>query len=164
MQGIAKFHRSTQGKRLHRNLARTLATRITHGNNGTSLSLRPDRATAREMLKTISSYSTHILIESDWASQPELSESLDQYVFEQYAIPCILGIEKKLLGWCEDYDIEKEELSEDEIELLLRLCPQNERRKAFNDTDAILAESFPSYFDTYGITQAVQKAIKGVKS
>lgn len=156
MAGIKAFHKSTKGKRMHRNLARTLATRTAITRDDTRLRLRPDRDTAREMLKTVSSYKTHILIEEDWATRKELTEALDQSLFEGYALPIIHAIEGAIMA-----DVENFDLNEEQLELLFRLCAQKDLSNAFEQAGSPLPETFDNYYDSFAITEAVAITLKG---
>lgn len=156
MAGIKKFHRSTAGKQMHRKLARILATRTSLTKDRKSLRLRPDRDTAREVLKIVSSYKTHILIEECWSKNDDLTERLDQYVFESYYLDVIHGIEETLLSNPDAFI-----LTEEQIEVLFRLCSQRALINAFEQAQTSLPESFDNYYDSLGITNVVVEAYKG---
>ena len=127
LRGIRKFHSSVRGKRLHRALGRFLATRIFRPK------LKPLHqryesldAVQFEALKALSSYRTHLYIEGDYW-QP-LEEEADLFSLLEYAIPLLNEIEVKL------YNDSDAELSEDEMELLLRLVDDKELCKSISET------------------------------
>lgn len=117
MTGIHKFHRSVKGKKFHRSLGRFIATRIIEPQRVNSLvSLRA------ESLKAISSLRTHLYIESEFYMPFE--ESANFLIFFEYAVPVLAGIEQKV------FQNEVEDVTEEEVELLLRLVEKKEVRKA----------------------------------
>lgn len=126
LRGIRRFHRSLEGKRMHRALGRFLATRI----------LRPHLSTLRERyesldalqyeaLKAISSYKTHAYIEEEYYSP--LSEAEEYFSFMNYAIPILTEIEMKL------YADSNTDISEDGYELLLRIIDEKEFCKSISE-------------------------------
>lgn len=107
MKGIKAFHKSTEGKRFHRNLGNFLSTRFS-GNSR-------DRKVAEmcEFLKSLSSAKTHMLIELTYYHSIEEQVELESLVF-QYAQPYFKNIEDKVIAG--------EALSEDEEEFLKDVC------------------------------------------
>lgn len=126
LRGIRKFHRSLAGKRLHRSLARFLATRILRPHLGYLKdryeSLEPLKFDA---LKALSSCKTHMYIEEEYYSV--LSEAAEYSSFMEYAIPLLNSIEWRL------YQNPDSELSADEQELLLRLADERELCKSLSE-------------------------------
>lgn len=107
MKGIKTFHKSTEGKRFHRNLGTFLATRFT-GRGG-------DRKVSEmcEFLKAVSSAKTHLLIELTYYHSLDEQVELESLVFD-FAQPYFKNIEDKVIAG--------EELSEDEQEFLKDMC------------------------------------------
>ncbi len=146
LRGIHKFHRSIEGKRFHRGLSRFLATHITRTHGSTSKSLRGESLDALqcETLKGLSSLRTHLYIENDYYMP--LQENIEFVSFLEYSIPLLNNIELKI------FHDATAELTEDETELLLRLCDEKELCKSFAE---LFEEITPDkVFDTY-------KAIQG---
>jgi hypothetical protein len=110
MKGINAFHKSTEGKRFHRNLGNFLATRFTGSKNDKKVS------EMCEFLKTINSAKTHMLIELTYYHSIDEQAELESLVFE-YAQPYFKSIEDKVIAGVE--------LSEDETEFLKDVCGQS---------------------------------------
>jgi hypothetical protein len=123
LKGIKSWHKSTAGKRFHRNLGRFLSTRIFRPKN--------ESFDKYETLKAVSSLRTHLYIEGEYYSS--LDEQVDYERFVEYAQPLLIDTEVKLL---ED---RVEEITEDEIELLFRLVNLN---PVFESLASFLNEEF----------------------
>jgi hypothetical protein len=108
MKGIGAFHKSTEGKRFHRNLGRFLATRMSGNEN-----YNVEEVT--EALKALSSIPTHLFIESEYY-QPSIEEQLSlEYIIEEN-ISDIHNIINKISKF--DFN-----LTEKEDDLLIRFVP-----------------------------------------
>lgn len=114
LKGIKDFHKSIEGKKLHRAMSRFLASRIFRDklNKYTTSSLRREESLI-DGLKSISSLKTHIYIEREYYMS--LEEQVEFVTFKEYVIPLLNNIENNLLI-DEDYHP-----TPDELELLLRL-------------------------------------------
>jgi hypothetical protein len=109
MNGIKQFHKSTEGKRFHRNLGRFVASRISRNES-------KDYELLVEALKAISSIPTHILIETEYF-QPSIEDQLSlDLIVDQY-IPELYNIVEKI--------IKDANLNEQDIDLLVRFVPQD---------------------------------------
>ena len=117
LKGIRSFHKSTKGKRFHRALGRFLATRIFRPKRESIELLREDA------LKAVSSIRTHLYIESGYFMP--LDEEADLHIFIEYAVRKLTDIEMRL------FEATDADVSDEELELLLRLVDRNELRKAF---------------------------------
>lgn len=126
LRGLRKWHRSVKGKRFHRAMGRYLATRIfrpklsTFADRFENLDPLQDKA-----LKAISSTRTHLYLELGYYQSIE--EEADLFQLLEYAIPLLNNIEVKL------FHDSNADLSEDELELLVRLVDENELCKSFSD-------------------------------
>ena len=124
--GIKKWHRSVEGKRFHRSLGRFLSTRIPR--EGT-LGLQSAGDTFEslgsqsETLKAISSVRTHLYINLDYYNS-SIQEDADLLEFITYSVPILNEVEIKV------FDDTNSTLTEDELELLLRLTDRKELCKA----------------------------------
>ena len=149
LKGIHKFHRSIEGKRAHRALGRFLSTRITRDHHTSSM-LSKDRSESLlemakfETLKALSSYRTHFFIEGEYYKP--LQEDVEFFFLLEYALPLLSSVELKI------YTDILTPLTEDETELLLRLCDEKE-----------LCKSFPELFETLSTDEVCDtyKAIQG---
>jgi hypothetical protein len=110
MKGINTFHKSTEGKRFHRNLGTFLSTRFTGSSK--------DRKVSEmcEFLKALSSAKTHLLIELTYYHSLDEQVELESLVFD-YAQPYFKSIEDKVIAG--------EDLSEDEEDFLKDVCLLN---------------------------------------
>ena len=97
MGGIRKFHKSTQGKRFHRELGRFLATRFTGDKS-------QDRKIAREgmsvyeagaALKALSSMKTYAFISLEYYHP--LEEEVVHWEFLEALVPVLTSVETKIL-------------------------------------------------------------------
>lgn len=115
MKGIRKFHKSTAGKRFHRKLGNYLATRITE-NSLEDIS---------EVLKSVSSMMTHFYIELGYY------RTLDEQVNFEICLDVLQSelrdIEEKM------YTLRHNELTEDQMELLVLLTEENALMNSFAD-------------------------------
>lgn len=87
MKGIKDFHKSTAGKRMHRQMGRFLATRITQRGVQSSRMLR------ETLLKALSSMRTHLYIENE--TYQDLRDQRDLSLMLDHAIPALLEIEQR---------------------------------------------------------------------
>jgi hypothetical protein len=145
LRGIRRYQRSIAGKRMHRTLARFMATRIMrpHLNylKHRYESLDPLQFDA---LKALSSYKTHLYIEGDYYKR--LEEEAEYFSLLEYSIPLLNTLEFNL------YKNSDADLSEDEQELLLRLVDDRELSKAFAEILEVV--SMDHVFELYeGVQQ-----------
>jgi len=119
MRGIKRFHRSIQGKRLHRAMGRFLALRYFTKvkPTGESLELVKDLA-----LKAVSSIKTHFYIRQGYYMP--LAEQVDFELFMDYSLPILRGLEVRL------YEDINSKLNVNELELLLRVLELKEVHKS----------------------------------
>lgn len=119
MKGIKIFHKSTEGKRFHRNLARFLVLKDRYKGMF-------DSTQYNEALVNLSSYETHILLELEYYHT--LSETLDYYEFVDYSIPIINTIKSKIREKLNNFDFSKPlKLNDNENNILYDLVyPLNE--------------------------------------
>lgn len=89
MKGIKAFHKSTEGKRFHRNLGRFLATRMTSADENITEKY--------ELLKALNSAKTHLFIEMEYFHQLKEQLQLEELLLD-VAIPLMNSIEEKLIG------------------------------------------------------------------
>ncbi|MDK1290153.1 hypothetical protein [Pseudoalteromonas umbrosa] len=126
MKGIKKFHSSTSGKRLHRQMGRFLAFRITSSGTKSSKMLR------ETLLKAVSSMRTHLYIENE--TYQSIQEQRDLGIMMDYVVPALLEIEQR---WWQQSDGEllveahSVSLSDDEFEMLMCLTHPNAINSAF---------------------------------
>lgn len=117
MRGIKRFHRSTEGKRFHRQLGRFLATRDTDKG---ILSYRE----SKELVQCLSSALTYGFLELDYYI-PTLNEDVDYNVFLDELYDEVTDLFLKLKSPMENLD--------EQEEFLYRLCESSELIKAFAD-------------------------------
>lgn len=113
MKGIGSWHKSTQGKRFHRQLSRFLATRIN----------RNESIDKFDTLKALTSLRTHLYIESEYYKS--LDEQVDFELLLDYSLPLVMEVEKKLIE-------DRSDLNEDELEILFRLVNEEDLIKSFS--------------------------------
>jgi len=106
MKGIRDFHKSTAGKKMHRNLARFLTTRIKNE------SLELNIYELRETLQSFSSYPTHLFIEMGYYKPLE-----DQLFYEEFIEEAIPAFHRAI----DELYSAKFELSEQDLDLILRV-------------------------------------------
>lgn len=115
LKGIKKFHRSIEGKKLHRNISSML----------TSGFFRPlkktfeDLVSNRSLLKSISSVKTHLYIESEYYRS--INEEIEFSEFFEYAVSCLGDIEQSLFN--------NKEITKDQYEFLLRIVDKKQFHK-----------------------------------
>lgn len=127
MKGIKQFHRSTEGKRFHRNMGRFLSTRyfrpkltsIVKDDQQESLNVY-DMA---EVLKALTSAKTHALIDLEYYMP--LDEDVEYSTFLDELLPGLDGIEKKLWN--------SEKLNEEDWELLTQITNTQELLKCIDE-------------------------------
>lgn len=135
MQGIKRFHSSTQGKRFHRNLGRFLSSRYFNPTLRSIVSQdreQDDKESRHvkeelsvydlaEIIKALLSCKTHALIELEYFLP--LEEEVSYWELLDVLLPGIDKIEKSLwLG---------HRLNEDDLELIFRLTNEKELVKSF---------------------------------
>ena len=108
MKGIKKWHKSTLGKRFHRQLGRFIATRVSKNEDFNRM----------ETLKAITSLRTHLYIEGCYYR--DLESDTDFNLLFEYSLPLLLSVEQKILEHV------SEDLTIDEAELILRLVDESE--------------------------------------
>lgn len=144
MRSIKKWHKSTEGKRFHRQLGRFLATRLRENYY--------DESEKYEILKAVSSLRTHLYLEGEYMMPIE--EQIDFDLMMEYAIPLITNVELNILN-------NVQELSENELELLLRLSEVDQVLTNLNALSP-LGESTLDDLDedsTYGYLESFYKLI-----
>jgi hypothetical protein len=114
MKGIKRFHKSTQGKRFHKDLGRFLATR-----DFSSLAYRE----CQEAVVPITSCLTHAYYELEWYMS--VDEGVDYNLFLDELYDEVLSI----LGKLKEYKPNTEE----HFEFLLRVCETSALIKSFAD-------------------------------
>lgn len=100
MKGIRTFHKSTEGKRFHRNLGKFLASRETFKSLIARESFEPCAIIEwNETLKALSSLKTHLFIEFDFYRP--VSEEVDLHILLDEALPAASRVEKCIVeGGC----------------------------------------------------------------
>jgi hypothetical protein len=106
MAGIKKFHKSTQGKQLHRSLGRYLATRVSK--SGRFKDRYDDKY---EALKGLSSLRTHLYIETGYFKS--VDEQIEFEFFMDEIVPITMSEELKVYK-------EESTISEEDLDLLCR--------------------------------------------
>lgn len=154
MKGINRFHKSTEGKRFHRNLGRFLSSRYFHprlkgvvkdDQEGSMSTGRTEESLSvfdlAEVLKAITSIRTHCFIELEYFHP--LQEELDYEDFLEEILPALIYIEKKL--WA------NEKLNGYDIELLFRLVDKKEMANAMADGSGIESKRIEEAWDEFEI-------------
>ena len=130
MRGIKKFHRSIQGKKLHRTVGRQVANRIQRGRSTTAGQAVRDkqkdariigRAEALAWCKALSSLRTHAFILAENYT-PNINEMADVEQFVDYVIPTLSALEQRTL-W------DPQPWTRDMWEVLLRVVHWHEVRR-----------------------------------
>lgn len=117
MKGIKSYHKSTEGKRFHRNLGRFIASRELKSGRYKREALDSILVTeVSDFLKALSSLKTHIFIELDYYHP--VDEEVDLHIFLEEAIPVISRVEKAL--------IDGTEILEDDLDFLISLINPND--------------------------------------
>lgn len=119
LKGIKKFHRSTDGKKFHRTLARYLATRIVE-----NFCQNRFESTIDDILTAVSSARTHLYI--DLGYYKPLVEEVEYSELVEYYIPLLNSVELKLI------ESKVGHLTDEELEALLRLIDQEVVEEIFN--------------------------------
>jgi hypothetical protein len=109
LKGIKRFHKSTKGKKFHRQLGRAVATKFFESLEST------DEINKTEVLIGISSIKTHMLIEQLY--EMPILEKLEYDFFVEYSYPILTSIEHKILN--------NIQLNESETELISNLLDLN---------------------------------------
>lgn len=140
MRGIARFHRSADGKKFHRKLGRFLATRVTESKNESFYD-------KNDSLIAINSLKQHLLIELSYY-KPVLEAVETEIMILDYALPLIKNIEESIL-------LNKESTSEELVFLLDMVS-----RKHFVDSlSEMTGQSFSTLHDLCeGIAKKISDA------
>lgn len=134
MTGIKKFHKSTEGKKFHRQLARYMATRLTTNESEAEI-----RCTVDDFLVALSSARTHLYI--DLGYYKPVLESLEYVDLLDEIIPVLNEIELKFIRG------EYTQLSINELEVILRLISGDIIEETFNvkiDNEKLESEDYLS--------------------
>lgn len=134
MTGIKKFHKSTEGKKFHRQLARYMATRLTTNESEAEI-----RSTVDDFLVALSSARTHLYI--DLGYYKPVLESLEYVDLLDEIIPVLNEIELKFIRG------EYTQLSINELEVILRLISGDIIEETFNvkiDNEKLESEDYLS--------------------
>ena len=118
MDGIKAFHRSTDGKRFHRNLGRFLASRITDED------FKPSYTELVEYLKSLSSLPTHLLVDLAYYKTTEAQCTYEELLDESF--PIIYRVLNKM--YYADFFI-----NESDMDMLLRLTDSKELCKSLKE-------------------------------
>jgi hypothetical protein len=126
LKGIKKFHRSIKGKRMHRSMGRFLALRHFP-------SKRPARESLERVkdlvLKASSSIRTHMYIEEGYYMS--LDSQIELELLAEYILPILQGVEANL------YEDICYDMTEDELECILRIIDEDELLKALTEVSGI---------------------------
>ena len=117
LSGIRKYHKSTNGKRHHRELGRFLATR-----ENFSIPVYPHQKGS--LIKALSSTETHAFIELEYY-QPSLKEEVDYWLFLETIVPVLNSVKENVL--------EETVISEEAIDTLVRMVDTKELLKAVSE-------------------------------
>ncbi|QIG71468.1 hypothetical protein EVB32_356 [Rhizobium phage RHph_TM39] len=139
LKGVRKWHKSTEGKKFHRQLGRFLATRIT--NRFESID-----NTKYETLKALSSLRTHLFIEGEYY-RSSMDEDVDFDFLLEYSLPHLASLEQKV------HDGKYEDISYDELELLLRLVEQVEVLSALSTVVDFEPEELSSQLESQDVNE-----------
>jgi hypothetical protein len=133
MKAIKKFHKSTEGKKMHRNLGRFLATRLTRDKdvNEKIQDLSIQLLNISEILKTISSYKTHLYIELEYYKSPMEQLILEELIFETTDI--LSNINETLLNF--------KELNDTQLDFLIFIVPKEILIRQLKESNSELDES-----------------------
>lgn len=117
-KGIRRFHKSTAGKQFHRAMARFLVTRTFEGID------RNEAITdMSEILKALSSATTHIFIELDYFHP--ISEEIDYQIFVEDSVNILDRIRRRIMS--------NEDLSRDDEDFLFAITETSSIVRAFSD-------------------------------
>lgn len=117
MSGIKKFHKSTKGKKMHRQIGRFISTRESFNDLG-------DLYEVADFLKALSALKTHALIELDYYIP--VDEYVNYSIFVEELIPTMNRVEKSILSF-------DAKLDEDDWEFLLRVVESEDVIKSLAD-------------------------------
>jgi hypothetical protein len=145
-KGLKTWHKSTKGKRFHRQLGRFLATKMTENLDKVELE-------RYETLKALSSLHTHMYIEGEYF-RPSIDEDVDYETMVEYSLPLLTSLELKILEY------KYADISPDEIEIVLRLTEESEVTSALsaltNSDQSKIKESLKAFSidedQTYGLS------------
>lgn len=146
MKGIKTFHRSTQGKRFHRNLGTFLATREFSGGifkRDSNESVYFEDVT--NVLKAVTSAKTHLFIEYEFYHP--LDDEIDYQIFTEEALPALDRIEQGLVKT--DGKISRQDL-DFLAHLTERKCIINELSNKYNVSVEDICGMFKIHEDKYG--------------
>lgn len=133
MRGIKKFHKSTSGKKFHRQLARYAATRLSRKS-----SLHEVDLTSDDFLTAVSSMRTHMYI--DLGYYKPLVEELEYLELLEYVIPILNEVELKFIS--RKYS----ELTAEELDVLLNLISTEVFEELFdvkvNETELVSTDLY----------------------
>lgn len=133
MRGIKKFHKSTAGKKFHRQLARYAATRLSRKS-----SLHEVDLTSDDFLTAVSSMRTHMYI--DLGYYKPLVEELEYLELLEYVIPILNEVELKFIS--RKYS----ELTAEELDVLLNLISTEVFEELFdvkvNETELVSTDLY----------------------
>lgn len=119
MRGIKKFHKSTEGKKFHRQLGRYAATRLSRNEDLNEIDLTVD-----DFLTAVSSMRTHMYI--DLGYYKPVIEELEYLELLEYVIPVLNEVELKFIS--RKYS----ELTAEELDVLLNLISTEVFEELFN--------------------------------
>jgi hypothetical protein len=108
MKGIGRFHKSTEGKRFHRSMARFLATRSQDRSNPYK---RESYSEIAEDLKALSSLRTHLYVQFEYYMS--LDEVVDFEILAKEIIDASAVVESSILRFEENF-------TESDLDLLCR--------------------------------------------
>ena len=138
MKGIKKFHKSTKGKRFHRNLGRFLVSRIFRDKFGSKNKKQEDMNDVLEALKSITSLKTHSIIEIQYYHT--LHEEIEYAELFSEIIEVTTRAEGKLLKL-------KNDLSEKDLDLLLRCINEDTLLNIIAEISLKSADELKEEFD-----------------
>lgn len=113
MKGIKAFHKSVEGKRFHRRMARFMASRITRDKVTEGFNSLIQK---QEYLKGINSAKQHLFVELEFFHQIQEQVELEDLILN-HALPLFNIIESKVIN--------DRELSEDEFLFLIDITDRN---------------------------------------
>lgn len=126
MRGIKSFHKSTEGKRFHRNLGRFITRKIFTGSlTGRklgSMTEENDLSEKADALKAISSIITHLLVEMEYYHPLHEQMGIDEMIMEH--MDDLYYIKRKVLSGMD--------LTEENSTLLILLTEKSEIIKSFS--------------------------------
>jgi len=134
MKGIKSFHKSIKGKKLHRSMARFLATRE-FGKKREAF----DWENICEFMKGLSSLKTHVFIEGEYMHS--LEEELSFRIFVDEALGTINRVEKNILHG--------EELADDDYEFILRIVESSALIKSLAEKTGKTVEEIENMWEKY---------------